>query len=356
MPDLYKKYYPSYQFTPGKCAWEEESGLHPYLAIAYPKKENCQDPARNSFGLRSAPFPEEYDPKFYTILITGGSVGEQLGGLSNWEKKSNYLEDDLQAGWISPTNKPFKVLNAALAGASQPSNSIQTLLFAPWVDLIVNVEGFNEFVKYGSIHRLEKPLNGWIEAAYQFENPFHFYLLSVMSNWQRRHSDLNPLGYSYGVFNVLHFFSDHLRADYDNKKQILNPFPDYQHSWSQEKRNLNYLKNQSRYIIQSDALAQSLGKKYVLFIQPVPLQFKQLSEDELKVVRNIAYSSDYNAIRNNLLELRRSKIAVEDLGRVFENEKSTLYFDHIHTNEKGVKIMSLEIAERLAKRYGWKTR
>lgn len=354
--DLYKKYDLAYSIDQGDCAWAEKTGLHPYLLVTYPTKEKCQDPMRNSFGFRGAPFPDGYDSRFYTILLIGGSVTEQIAIHNNLTEKHNYLENRLQQSWISPTGKPFKVISAASAGSTQPSNAIQALLFSNLADSIVDLEGFNEFVKFGLSHRIESPIGYWMESIYQLDHPIRFYLLNSLSTWNRNSNSQNPFRYSYGLFAISHFITGQLKPHFENAKRQLDPFPPYPEHWSQEYRNQDYLLNQNRYIIQTNALAQALNKKYTLFIQPVPLLFKKLTEGELKVVRNIAFTENYGVIRDNLLTLSKNNIAVEDLTHVFENESSTLYIDHIHTNERGVEILSDQIAERLAKRYGWKTR
>ena len=83
-----------------------------------------------------------------------------------------------------------------------------------------------------------------------------------------------------------------------------------------------------------------------------------LTDDEKKNAGDLAYRDMYRRIAAGLLTLRERGMAVFDLGDLLQDEKGTIYADHIHylrdANEesRGNRLMANRIGELLAETWG----
>ncbi len=336
------------------CSWGAGAGAHPYLAIYYPKKKICTVPDRNNFGLRGTDLPLKYDPNFYTLLIAGSSVAEQTATL-NADSRTNILENYLNKSWIAPNKKPFRVLNAAVAGAHQPATLIQILLFSHTADQVISLEGYNEHYLLEADLLIETPAQAWQDSVYAADSPLHFYFFQKTMFFVRAISASYFVN-SYFCFAIANFFSQLFENYYAQRMQDLKPFPGPDRHWSFEQKRDFFLSRYLHYVQNVQFTLAGQKKPYTLFIQPAPYQYKQLTSEELSAVGDISHQAKYTKIKAALKTLVKKHIHVESLENIFENTNQTLYIDHIHTNNVGVQIISSAIAERLAKHYGWKNK
>jgi hypothetical protein len=334
------------------CAWGAMVGLHPYLSIYYPLKDVCTTSSRNNYGFRSLDIPIEYDSNFFTVLITGASVAEQVGR-GNGNTSQNYLENYLNSKWKSPKQKPFRVISAAIAGAHQPITLFQSVLFSKVADQVISIEGFNEHFATSGDQLIEQPAPAWMDLVMASEDPIEFYVLSKLTQKAKTIKDSILLN-SYTTYAFLSESIDWLRKDIKSKQENLHPFPNPSNDWSAKKKENFYLQQYLYYIELTNSVLSSQKKNYTLFIQPAPYAYKNLTEQEVASAGDITGQKRYTSIKNGIKTLMKKNIHIESLEKIFENEKKTLYIDYIHTNQEGVEIMSEQIADRLAVRYRWK--
>ena len=345
---LYEKYFPADALSNERCSWGAQAGIHPYLSIYYPEKEKCRSFIRNNYGLRSKNIPLELDQNYYTILIAGGSVAEQIG-------MGNFLDEYLNEHWLSPNKKPFRVINAGIPGVRQPVTLIQMVLFSKVADEVISFEGYNEHFGADGGVLIEEPSRAWFNGAFQATSPLHFYSMEFFIH-QIRSMKKSIFQYSYTYFAFVRLSLDYLYNYLEQKQNLLNPFPKPDPSWDQKKQVEYYLNSYLYYVRLAADLLFVQKKPYTLFIQPAPYQYKTLTPEEIKAIGDISGQGKYDRVKDALKTQLMGKIKVESAEKIFEDVKESLYIDHIHTNPEGVKMLSKFIAERLAKNHGWKSK
>lgn len=335
------------------CSWGEGIGPHPYLAVYYPARhDECSEPARNNYGLRGRDIPLQHDPRFFTVLVIGASVAEQIAVFDKIQQH-NDLENYLNSRWISPTGRPFRVLNGAVAGAHQPITAIQALLFLPIADQIISLEGYNEHFRLAGDELIEQPTQAWLDMAVSLEHPLAAYFLYEIMHTVRGIKK-SFWRNSYTLYALTSEPVAYLQAGIMESEEHVLPFPPPDETLDAADRSHYYLRRYLYYAEQVQALAAHQKKPFTLFIQPSPHFYKQLTPEEVLSVGNISGQEAYAPVIAALKSLNSRGIHVESLEKIFADVKETLYVDHIHTNNEGLRIMSREIAERLAKKYGWK--
>ena len=251
------------------CPWGHSVGLHPYLEVYYPVLERCQLLERNNYGLHGIDIPFEKNEAYYTILVVGASVAEQIGGHLDYSTQLAVLDEALNKNWISPSQKPFRVVNASKAGSHQPETLIQTALFLDIADQVISVESYNESGYVSGGRLIEHPGAAWGELATGSQFPIRKSALEFLTT-AARHTLKSPLRFSYSLFSILHFSISRLDEDYQQKVNARTPFPPLPDNWSAEKKKEFFLKQYKSYVEKLNGLVRSQNKKYTLFIQPAP--------------------------------------------------------------------------------------
>lgn len=341
---------------------------HPYLSHVRRPKEKCDGGAGpNSEGFLGAAIPQSYDSEYFTVLITGGSVAEDVA--RPYSSGTFSLEWFLNHAFEPPEGRrAFRVINGAIAGNRQPAQSIMAFRALSNVDGIISIEGFNEyfFVKSGEslwaptaqfffyLHSLEKDpawyyLTRWAIEANESIRSGHGYTLefanltvSLLTNYLvnryergiRSLSDQNPLGTLYPApWNI------------DNKTHSVEVLSEY--------KNL---------IRQTQNLARVSNKKFMTVLQPTPALFKVLSAEEKSRIGDPSYGVLYSKIVGELKGLEQEGHVIHDSLRVFENERNTIYRDNIHfgsgpidsESPSGLQIFVEDLAKSLESRWGLK--
>src|SRR6266496_2031368 len=109
-----------------------------------------------------------------------------------------------------------------------------------------------------------------------------------------------------------------------------------------------------KYLRATEALARDYNVKSAYFIQPAPAYGKALTEEEKRVVGDLAYGPLYRKMAAGLMTLQQRNLAMYDLGDIFANVKETIYADHIHYwrdavgESPGNRLMAARIGELLA--------
>ena len=150
------------------CRYVDTLFPHPYLAFVHHGNPPCGKPNVNNIGLLGEDFPTVKRTDRYTVLLTGGSVASQLGQIAP-PPAPRYLEEELNTHYVSPTGKPFLVLNGGDGAWKQPQAFILFALYLESVDAVVTLDGFNEHYMFwkGTKERLERPLSNFLDV-----NPF----------------------------------------------------------------------------------------------------------------------------------------------------------------------------------------
>ena len=113
-----------------------------------------------------------------------------------------------------------------------------------------------------------------------------------------------------------------------------------------------------KYFRMTEAVARDNGVKSAYFLQPIPAWGKTLTEEEKRVVGNLAYGALYRRMVAGMMTLRERGLPIYDLGDVFANQKGTIYADQIHYLVEqqaigpGDRLVAARIGELLAETWG----
>lgn len=346
--------------TKGKaCTYVDGYLPHPYLAYVHHGDPPCGYASTNNIGLYGTDFPNQRRADRYVVLLTGGSVAAQMGQAA--PTLPRFLEEALNRAYVSPTGKPFLVLNGAEGGWKEPQQFILFAMYASLVDAVVTLDGFNEFLMFApnqtmsletqfSFFRAVNPLFrgefadavwGWvvaraaqaIAATPVLQHSHAAYLV---------HSSLMGLARRWDVMQ----YERRTRMDtiFGLPKDVVgNP----------RKIFAAQLERYRSYEISIKALADAHNVKSAFFLQPVPAWGKELTEEEKKGAADMSYLNGYRDMVAGMLGLRDRGLAIYDLGDVFQAEKGTIYADAVHSTYQGNTSRGYELmAERMAKDIG----
>jgi lysophospholipase L1-like esterase len=332
-----------------KCPWGAQIAPHPHLGFYYHSAEPCRHPLRNNFGLAGKDIGFEKDPQYFNILILGASVAEAMG--STLEGNQLLFEKILNENWLAPNGKSFHVISAAIAAAQGIMPPIQTLLFSHLADMAISIEGYNEHFALKGDVMIESMPTLWEDLERQREKPITSALLAMVTRWVR---EAHWSRYSYTHFLFVSKLSGYLDYRWREGTEFNSPYPRIPEIWSSEKKQNYYLTRYGDYLRAYHAIFKAKHIPAVTFIQPAPRFFKTLTATEEINVGKKFDSRGYEVVFKYIENLNPADVPHESLLKIYENRPETLYIDHIHTNKLGLEIMAREIAERLAKREGWK--
>jgi hypothetical protein len=149
------------------CRYVDTLYPHPYVGFVHHANPPCGQPWVNNIGLYGADYPTVRDPERYTVILTGGSVASQLAQNAA-PPAPRYLEEELNKKYVSPSGKPWLVLNGGDGAWKEPQPFILFALYASSVDAVVNLGGYNERPHFLYLQeRLERPASNFLEV-----NPF----------------------------------------------------------------------------------------------------------------------------------------------------------------------------------------
>jgi hypothetical protein len=344
------------------CRYADTLFPHPYLASVHHANPPCGIPYLNNIGLFGTDYPATRRSDRYTILLTGGSVAAQMGQMLG-PPAPRYLEEALNARYISPTGKPFLVLNGGDGAWKQPQQMILFSLFADRVDAVVTLDGYNEqhLFRPGTTARFELPGNNVIDAnpivaQDSFGTVVASWLAGRVSGWMEQ----SVLVHSHAAYLVSEALSrattnpENVGANTYWRMMVL-PSEIYDdagrlYAWQ--------LAQWRKYIRIMDLTAKSYGVKSMYFLQPVPAVGKALTEEERRSTPDAAYGERYHRIVRDLEALNESGIAVRDLLDVFAGEPGTIYADWIHAvqeaggESRGYRLMADRMARDMAEGWG----
>lgn len=348
------------------CRYVDTLFPHPYVAFVHHANPPCGLPYVNNVGLFGDDFPTVKRTDRYVVLLTGGSVASQLG--QNFAPPApRYLEEELNKRYVSPTGKPFLVLNGGDGAWKQPQQFILFSTYATSVDAVLTLDGFNEhyFFWKGAEERLERPLSNFIEVnPFVADENFGDAAIGWVMGRLAGSLALNPvLGSSHAAYLVIRGIEAAAKGKdiiKSNKRTTLNSIfrmpddirKDYDRAFAVQ---LGLYQKYARGI---EAVARDNNVKTAYFLQPAPGYGKTLTDEEKRAAGDLAYADMYRRIVDGMLTLRTHGLQIYDLGDLLSNEKETIYADHIHFyrssdgESRGYRLMATRIGEILADTWG----
>jgi hypothetical protein len=355
-----------------KCRYVDTLYPHPYLAFVHHGNPPCGISNVNNIGLQNTDFPTVKRDDRYTVMVIGGSVSSQLA--QNWPAPApRFLEEELNKRFVSPNGKPWLVLNGGDGAWKQPQSFILFSMYAPAVDAVVAVDGYNEHYMFRSYtkERLERPLSNFADvnplvADTNFGTAAIGWVMGRLSGWLAQQPILGRSHAAYMVVRGIESVAkgqDVFQPD-KNKKTTLNSMfalpADIQ--GNAEKVFATQLSLYQHYDRAIEAVAKENGVKTAFFLQPIPTWGKVLTEDEKRHVARSADPVIYRRIVDGMMTLRDRGIPIFDLGDLLKDVPDTIYDDDIHFirdtkgDSKGYRLMAKRVADDLAKAWNLKAK
>jgi hypothetical protein len=338
-----------------RCQYVDSLFPHPYLGFVHHDIPPCGIPV-NNIGLFGVDFPTERRSDRFVLLVTGGSVAAQFAQIVPGGPK--YLEAILNEDYVSPTGKPFLVLNGGDGAWKQPHQAILFVLWSDVLDGVVTLDGFNETGALGGAFRFEYPANNFAVvnplAREGYGTVITRWLLGRLVGWASE----NPVtSRSHAAFMAVRaarrMLDSRVRKERDRWTTIDRLFA-LPPEWDSDKRIRWGFEQYKKYIRTMEAIARDRGIRSAYFIQPAPAVGKRLTPEELAVVGDLSYGLLYRRMVYELLGLQAERVPIFSLLDVFADVETSLYDDSIHLrrNERGesmgYRLMATAIARRLA--------
>lgn len=339
---------------------------HPYLAFVHHANPPCGFSWVNSSGLFGPDFPTTRSKDHYVVILTGGSVASYLGG--NLEPPHpRYLSETLNDNYVSPTGKPWLVLNGAAGAWKEPQSFIVFALYAGSVDAVVNVSGFNEHYYFHPKmqQRLEAPASNFLAAnPFAADENFGDAAIGWVMGRLAGALALNPvLGRSHAAYVMVRAIEAAAkgRDGVQSGKQttILGLFNlPMAVQDDPESHFAVQLALYQKYFRATEAIAKDNGVRSAFFLQPVPAWGKTLTEVERRAAGDLAYGATYRRIVAGMMTLGEHGLPIYDLGNIFENRREAIYADHVHYladakgDSPGNRLMANRIGALLAESWG----
>ena len=340
------------------CRFVDTLYPHPYLAFVHHANPPCGMSWVNNVGLFGPDFPVTKPDDYYVVMLTGGSVASYLGG-NQRPPGPRYLVEELNKNYVSPTGKPWMVLDGAAGAWKEPQSFIIFSLYATSVDAVVNVSGFNEhYYFYPKMEqRLEAPASSFVEVnPFAADENFGDAAIGWVMGRLAGALALNPiLGHSHAAYIMIRGIETTAkgRDGIKSNKQttVLGLFNLPKDIMDNPERHFGVqLSLYRKYFRATEAMANDNGVKSAFFLQPVPALGKTLTEEEKRVVGDLSYRDTYRRMVSGMMTLGERGLPIYDLGDVFVNQKGTIYADHIHylLDDKGESLGNRLVATRIS--------
>ena len=350
----------------GNCRYIDTMFPHPYVAFVHHHDDPCGVPSANDLGMLSDAYPVVRNPDRYVIMVAGGSVASQLAQQTDTTRRS-VIEEELNRNYVSPTGKPFQVLNGGLGAWKQPQQMILLAIYGDFIDAVVTLDGYNEqhMIKPGLTYRFELPANNFlgvnpIISRDGFGNLAVSWFMGRIAGWLG-HGITSHSHAAYLVATAVTpkpyddddgFGAKTYRAMMSLPKSITDS-PEVLMDWQ--------IAQYAKYIRLMDLTAHDFGIKSMFFLQPVPAVGKTLTPEEKRGTPDLKYGARYTEIVKRLLALQEKNIEVRSLLNVFKDEKETIYADDIHPirqgmDSRGYQLIAARMAQDMAATWGWQAK
>jgi hypothetical protein len=355
------------------CRYVDTLYPHPYVAFVHHGNPPCGLPNVNNVGLLNTDFPTIKRDDVYTLLVVGGSVSSQLA--QNWPAPApRFLEEELNKRYVSPTGKPWLVLNGGDGAWKEPQSFILFSMYASSVDAVVALDGYNEHYMFRSYteERLERPLSNFADV-----NPFvadenfgDAAIGWVMGRIAGSLAQMPVLGHSHAAYMVVRGIEaaakgkDVFKADRNKKTTLTSIFAlPGDVKGNGEKVFQTQLALYQKYARAIEAVARDNNVRSAYFLQPVPSWGKTLTAEEKRVSEGrTADPVLYRRMVDGMLTLHERGLQIFDLGDVLKDVPETIYADDIHFirdtkgDSKGYRLMAARVVDDLAKAWNLKAK
>ena len=343
-----------------KCNYSSFLFPHPYLGWVNWNNPKCSNKITfNSDGFPGPEFPIKKYEEFFDILITGGSVSEQLAPRKCKNKENTLCNTFLVKAlkeYISSNNKKIRVFNGAAGAYKHPHQSIVATLFGKNFDLIISIEGFNEhyMLDDNNLKKFTFPANNYNVASNGFylDSSLNRLIIELVSSYKNLankffladNSHFHSLSY-----RMLKIIAEKKYFKTNNKRQNFSNLWEYDktqlNSVDIEKLKYENLVSQWKNFIASSS---SNGAKAIVIIQPVPQLYKNLTLEEKEFTKHRDYKKIFLKMAEEAEKLRLNEnLMVYDFLNIFEQYNETIYQDAIHINTKGNEIMASHLVDIL---------
>lgn len=336
---------------------------HPYLSFVHNPTYSTKSQPINNVGLLGQDFPWEKEKGTFYLLFTGGSVASQMAGFN---QDLNILEKELNKNFTNEKIKKFVVLNGGVGAWHQPQSLILFQMVAQSVDGVIVLDGFNEHYLIDSSYSFEFPAdNYYLATANQFGSKWQLWPLWLdgkLKALQRKVGLFRRSRLSYFVIDTIRNKS---RAIYKkpasasvrpSMRDVTNRFFLLPNDWPRDKKIQYSIESYKKYARLIKASADAMKVKSLYLIQPCPAIDKDLTPEEKKLVGDLSYENIYREMANSLLTLKEEGVPIYNLGDIYKNEKSDIYTDAVHVNEKGNELMRSAILRHMENEWGIKRR
>ncbi len=349
------------------CRYVDTLYPHPYVAFVHHANPPCGPSWTNAVGLFGPDPPTVRRHDHYVVMLIGGSVAAQLA--QNQKPPSpRYLEEELNKTYVSPTGKPWQVVEGGDGAWKEPQPFIFFSLYASSVDAMISLGGYNEHYYFmpGNIERLESPASNFLEVnPLVADDNFGDAAIGWVMGRIAGVLALNPvLGHSHAAYLIVRGIEAAAkgRDSFKSSKRTTVPklfaLPDSVRGHPDRIFDLQ-LGLYRKYARAEEAVARDNGVKTAYFFQPVPAWGKTLTEQEKRVVGDLSYGDVYRRMVAGMMTLRERGMTMYDLGDVFAKETGSIYADDIHylrygaDNESlGNRLIAARIGELLAEAWG----
>ncbi len=339
---------PSYLLYKGVVASKEGDSLykslHPHPYFGYSEKHNKNFAINDLYTLEK----KEND---YNVAILGGSVAVQVGLYI--EKELSEFKSTLIKNNPELKDKNIRFFNLAISGSKQPQQFTVAAHFIEKLDLVFNLEGFNESMR---------PMVKNIPLEYPHLSHLHYRETDKYKNLYETRSLLimtsrylslvfNNLDFSYSanLFSTLMAISmERLETKWDF--ELINTlgarFIDDEFQFEDR------IKIWEKYTRMQDLITKHHKVKSYYFLQPnISLKRKNLlTPEEADLYKEQPEVSAWYPHAIELYQrLKTDKIKTYDLTPLFSDIKETVYSDSCcHYNALGVSLLTKEILSKIS--------
>lgn len=370
-PDLFQRTQNTFvrDLTKGtNCRYVDTLFPDPYLAFIHHANPPCGLKNLNNIGLLNDDYPLERRDDRYTILLTGGSIAAQLAQMSP-PPAPRFLEEELNARYVSPNGKPFLVLSGGAGGWKQPQPFILFALHAQAVDAVINLGGLNEFymVRAWVTERLERPASNFLDVnPLVSDENFGDAAIGWVMGRVAGAMALNPvLGNSHAAYMIVRGIESlakgrgALKSSKRTTMDSIFALP-AEVKGNGEKIFALQVGLYQKYQRTIEAVARDRDLKSAYFYSPVPGWGKTLTDGEKAAAGafNLGEAPQYRRVVETMMTQRSMGMAVFDLGDLFVDVKEPIYADEAHfirlenEDSPGYRMMARRVAENLAE--AWK--
>lgn len=339
------------------CTLEDLSIEHPAYLLVFTTKPPCAPDGVNRFGFRSPEFPEYRSPKFFSILILGGSVAD-ISAAAPKPKAPSYMEQAFTSKWLGPNGQPIRVFNAGLPGDQIPTQESILLRHGHVFDAVIALDGANELVSLRSRIPLGSPSSFpylWGSGKFPWRiRTIYSLRLSLIRNtvggWLSESVTIKGLTALLGqiaIHDLDRFYSSPEYYDLYEKYFILPA------SWTEEEVIESNIQRYVRYTGNLHAIARNYDLLSLHVVQPITAVAKPLSEIE-KTFAPLTNWDLYRRLESAAMKNPKNTAKLS-LVEIFKDTSETVYSDQVHPlvtdanqNDNGYTAMTNKIAEAAA--------